>query len=120
MARSPGESLYSGKTPAERAVEKIADDFKELQEKIVRREEWMCAQAIFTGKIPIVGEGINEEIDFNFTNFVDYSADNNKSGRRQHQRSLLILKRGGKQFSKTALSIAIIFALWQTTLLKNS
>lgn len=68
LTRSPGESLYSGKTPAERAVEKMAEDFAELREQIVRREEWMCAQAIFTGKIPIVGEGVNEEIDFSFTN----------------------------------------------------
>ena len=35
---------------------------------IVRREEWMAATAIFTGQIPIVGEGVNEVIDFDFTN----------------------------------------------------
>lgn len=68
MERLPGEGVYGGKTPAERAVEKLAEDFKELQEQIARREEWMCAQAIFTGKIPIIGEGVNEEIDFSFTN----------------------------------------------------
>jgi hypothetical protein len=68
LARSPGENLYSGRTPAERAVEKLATDFIELKEKIIRREEWMCAQAIFIGKIPIIGEGVNEEIDFSFTN----------------------------------------------------
>lgn len=68
LTRMPGEALYNGKTPAERAVEKLAKDFTELDEMIVRREEWMCAQAIFTGKIPIVGDGINEEIDFSFTN----------------------------------------------------
>ena len=28
----------------------------------------MCAQAIMTGQIPIVGEGVNEIIDFGFTN----------------------------------------------------
>ena len=68
LTRSPGETLYSGKTPAERAIEKLASDFTELREQIVRREEWMCAQAVFIGKIPIVGEGVNEEIDFSFTN----------------------------------------------------
>lgn len=35
---------------------------------IVRREEWMAATAIFTGQIPIIGEGLNEVIDFDFTN----------------------------------------------------
>lgn len=66
--RMAGESIYSGMTPAERAVRKLADDFTELDEMITRREEWMAAQAIFTGKIPIIGEALNEEIDFNFTN----------------------------------------------------
>lgn len=42
----------------------MADDFVELREQIVRREELMCAQTIFTGKIPIIGDGVNEEIDF--------------------------------------------------------
>ena len=44
------------------------EDLRELKEMIVRREEWMAATAIFTGKIPIIGEGLNEEIDFEFTN----------------------------------------------------
>ncbi|MBQ0067551.1 MAG: major capsid protein [Phascolarctobacterium sp.] len=68
LTRRPGESIYSGRTPAERAVLKMSDDFNELREQITRREELMCAQAIFTGKIPIIGDGVNEEIDFQFTN----------------------------------------------------
>lgn len=46
----------------------MADDFKELREQILRREELMCAQTIFTGTIPIIGDGVNEVIDFSFTN----------------------------------------------------
>lgn len=68
LKRLPGESIYSGKSPAERAVEKLAQDFVELDEMISRREEWMVAQAIFAGTIPIIGDGINEIIDFSFTN----------------------------------------------------
>lgn len=68
LERSAGENPYSGKKPADRAVEKLAEDLRELKEMIVRREEWMAATAIFTGKIPIIGEGLNEEIDFEFTN----------------------------------------------------
>lgn len=68
LERAAGENPYSGRTPAERAVEKLAEDFAELTEMIVRREEWMAATAIFTGQIPIIGEGLNEVIDFNFTN----------------------------------------------------
>lgn len=66
--RLPGESIYSTRTPEERSQEILANDLAELDETITRREEWMCAQAIFTGKIPVVGEGINEIIDFQFTN----------------------------------------------------
>ncbi|MBP3579004.1 MAG: major capsid protein [Lachnospiraceae bacterium] len=68
LKRRPGESIVSGRTPAERAVLKMSDDFTELREQIVRREELMCTQAIFTGKIPVIGDGVNEVIDFQFTN----------------------------------------------------
>lgn len=68
LQRRPGENIYSGRTPAERAVLKMSEDFVELREQITRREELMCAQAIFTGTIPIIGDGVNEIIDFSFTN----------------------------------------------------
>lgn len=71
LKRTPGESLYNGKSPNQRAVEKMQRDFTELDEMITRREEWMCCQALFTGKIPILdkdGKVLQEEIDFQFTN----------------------------------------------------
>ncbi|MCL2087649.1 MAG: major capsid protein [Oscillospiraceae bacterium] len=67
-SRLPGETIYSGKSPAERQVEKLRDDLLELREMVTRRIEWACVQAIYTGKIPVIGEGLNEVIDFNFTN----------------------------------------------------
>lgn len=75
LDRQAGESLYSERTPAQRAVIKMAEDFTELREMITRREEWMCAQALLTGKIPVIGDGVSDVIDFNFTNKVDISAD---------------------------------------------
>lgn len=69
LNREPGETLVSGKSPAERAVDKLASDFNELKDMIARREEWMCAQAIFTGEIPVKGEGVDEVINFDFENF---------------------------------------------------
>jgi len=66
--RMAGENIYSGTSPAERAIKKIAADFAELDEMITRREEWMAAQSIFTGEIPIIGKSLNEKIDFSFTN----------------------------------------------------
>lgn len=68
MNRLPGEELYSGMTPAQRAAQKQIEEYNRLNDAVVRREEWMCAQAIMTGQIPIVGEGVNEIIDFGFTN----------------------------------------------------
>lgn len=71
LKRTPGENLYNGKSPNQRAVEKMQRDFTELDEMITRREEWMCCQALFTGKIPILdkdGKELQAEIDFNFTN----------------------------------------------------
>lgn len=68
MSRLPGENLYGGMSPAERAQMKFAEDLAELDEMITRREEVMCAQSIFTGEIPVIGEGLNHIIDFNFTN----------------------------------------------------
>jgi hypothetical protein len=71
MSRYPGEDLYSDRAPADRAVEKLADDLRRLEDMATRREEWMCAKALFTGMIPIIGDGVNEVIDFEFTNIVE-------------------------------------------------
>ena len=53
LNRSAGENPYSGRTPAERAVEKLADDLRELNEMIVRREEWMALPPFSPGRFPL-------------------------------------------------------------------
>lgn len=68
MNRLPGEEMYSGMTPAQRAAQQQIADYARLNDGVTRREEWMCVQAIMTGQIPIVGDGVNEVIDFGFTN----------------------------------------------------
>jgi hypothetical protein len=78
MNRMAGESPYSGKSPAARAVQKLSNDLDALDKAVTRREEWMAAQVIFTGKIPVVGKGINEIIDFNFTNSETITSDGEK------------------------------------------
>lgn len=70
MTRLPGETLYSGMTPADRAARQLIKEHKKLEDAVTRREEWMCAQALTTGKIPVVGKGINAVIDFGLTNIV--------------------------------------------------
>lgn len=102
LKRTPGESLYGGKSPNQRALEKMQRDFTELDEMITRREEWMCCQALFTGKIPILdkdGKELQAEIDFQFTNKVTLSganAWNKKTGGKIKQ-----LKEWRKQVQKT-------------------
>ena len=102
LKRSPGESLYNGKSPNQRAVEKMQRDFTELDEMITRREEWMCCQALFTGKIPILdkdGKELQAEIDFKFSNKTTLkSAENwvNTQGGKIKQ-----LKAWRKQVQKT-------------------
>lgn len=71
LTRSPGETLYSGRTPAQRAAERLTDDYNRLNDAATRREEWMCAQAIITGEVPVVGIGVNETVDFGFSNRVE-------------------------------------------------
>lgn len=67
LKRSPGESPYGGKAPAIRAAEQLGKDLALLDEQIVRREEWMCAQALTTGQVQVKGEGVDDTIDFNMS-----------------------------------------------------
>ena len=46
----------------------MAEQLTDFNDMIARREEWMCVQALMTGKIPVIGENVNYEIDFGFTN----------------------------------------------------
>jgi hypothetical protein len=66
--RLPGEALYSGYNPDRRRAELLQDDLVECDRAITRREEWMCAKVLYEGKIPVVGEGVNEVIEFDFDN----------------------------------------------------
>ena len=59
LTRLPGEDLYSGMTPAQRAAQKLMEEYATLNDATTRREEWMAVQAIMTGSIPVVGEGVN-------------------------------------------------------------
>lgn len=64
MKRMAGESVYGSKTPAQRALEIAQDNMIELEKMITRREEAMCAQALFEGKINVKGEGVDDIVDF--------------------------------------------------------
>lgn len=65
LKRQPGEIIYQGNSdPATRAQMQLGKDLLYLRNLITRREEWMLAQALTTGKVRCTGEGIDMEIDF--------------------------------------------------------
>jgi len=51
-------------TPEQRAAILLGRDLADLDDQITRREEWMAAQGLQTGKIVVKGDGIDTEIDF--------------------------------------------------------
>ncbi|TGE36881.1 major capsid protein [Desulfosporosinus fructosivorans] len=66
--RMPGEGVYGGLSTEERALMMLTNTLQEFNDMNMRREEWMASRAMLTGKIPVIGEGVNYEIDFGFTN----------------------------------------------------
>lgn len=62
--RSAGNNPYANETPAERAAKQLGKDLAELNDQITRREEWMAAQVLVTGKSTIQGEGVDLEVDY--------------------------------------------------------
>ncbi len=65
LNRAPGEIVYvGGQSGGAQAAAKLGEELAELDETITRREEWMGAQALVTGAVNVVGDGINDVIDF--------------------------------------------------------
>jgi hypothetical protein len=77
MIRGMGENVFSNRTPEQRQAEMLARDLMELDDMISRREEWMVAQLLFTGKVVMKGyidrtnsNFVEQELDYGFTNKV--------------------------------------------------
>lgn len=64
LTRNMGSSIYETQPIEQRAAARLARDMQDLQNSITRRQEWMASQALTTGTIPIVGEGVNATISF--------------------------------------------------------
>lgn len=75
MTRLPGETLYSGMTPAQRAAQQLVLEYNTLNDAATRREEYMCVEAIKTGAIHVEGPGVKEDVDFEFTNTVQLTGN---------------------------------------------
>lgn len=69
LKRLPGEVLMnSGTSPEERGMQLLARTMMDYDAQIGRREEIMCAEALFGGEINVVGEDVNYTINFGLTN----------------------------------------------------
>lgn len=64
LKRSPGENIYSGRDPMARASERLAEDLATLEDMIIRRENLMAQEALWSGTQTIKGDGVDEVIDF--------------------------------------------------------
>ena len=53
LKRLPGEDLYSGRTPADRAAEKLIEEYNTLNDMVTNREEWMASQVLTTGRLRV-------------------------------------------------------------------
>lgn len=75
-SRLAGEQPYnSGVTGAARQVQLLAEDTRELKDNLVRAEEAMAADLMFTGSLHIVGDKINDVVDYGFKNKETLSGD---------------------------------------------
>jgi hypothetical protein len=60
-----GETIYSGRTPQDRAAELLAEDAIYCDEAITRREEWMCREVLVNGKLTVTADhGYTMVVDF--------------------------------------------------------
>jgi len=66
QTRSFGENIYEASTPAQRAAELLGQDLATLDERIVRLEEKMCAEALITGKVVVKGDGWDSLVSFGY------------------------------------------------------
>lgn len=64
LKRSPGESMYATKSPSQRASEEIGRNLSHLDDIITRREEAMCADALFNGQVTVTGVGYSDTIRY--------------------------------------------------------
>ncbi|MDM5272084.1 major capsid protein [Sulfurovum sp. zt1-1] len=67
-----------GKTPEDRAEDKLIEDETELKRMVYRRKEHMAISLVTTGKFNALGEGVEEEFDYsmNANNIVTLTGTN--------------------------------------------
>ncbi|NRS50976.1 major capsid protein [Brevibacillus sp. HB2.2] len=75
QTRMPGEAVFGGMSPDERAVQQMNRDFLELSDMVTRREELMGAELMQTGKVTVSGY-IDDAATVVRTDIIDFGFDN--------------------------------------------
>jgi hypothetical protein len=75
QTRLPGEEIYGGLTPEERAARLLQEDYQELDDRIVRREEVIAAQCLQTGVVTLAGY-VDDAGEIAKTNTLDFDFEN--------------------------------------------
>lgn len=75
QTRLPGEQVFGGMTPEERALALMQRDYQELDDMIIRREEAMIADLLQNGMVTITGY-VDDSATQVRTETVDYAFDN--------------------------------------------
>lgn len=63
-ATGMGENEFSTKTPKQRQQAILVTDLSELDDSIIRREEWMAREVILNKHVTIKGEGVEKDVKF--------------------------------------------------------
>ncbi|MDX8384668.1 MAG: major capsid protein [Ghiorsea sp.] len=61
--RTAGQTIYEG-TPQKRGQALLAGDLVTLRDMVTRREEAMAAEALVFGKVTVLGEGVDQVVNF--------------------------------------------------------
>lgn len=64
VLKADGVFYADNKSPQQRLARKVAEELQDQIDMIGRRGEWMVASALTTGKVSIIGDGIDDEVDF--------------------------------------------------------
>lgn len=75
QTRLPGEQVFGGMSPEERALAMMQQDYQELDDMIVRREEVMAAELLQYGTVTVTGY-VDDSATQVRTDTIDYGFEN--------------------------------------------
>lgn len=75
--RGFGEAIESGLTPAERALKMNIEDLQDLDRRITRREELLCAEILLNNKVDMVHQNSESDTQTTTVTLKFYTGDTN-------------------------------------------